>query len=300
MNVPLGLVSAVYAARRLPETRDPDAGRLPDPVGIVTLMAGIAAVVLALVKGREWGWASGQVLVSAGVGVAMLAVTVARSRRHPAPALELPMLRVPSFALAVASATAFFAGFAGMLLGGVLYLTQVWGQSVLRAGLELAVGPLLAMLAAVVASRLGPRLGMANVGAVGGVLVAAGLALNAVRLGVTPDFVRDYLPGQIITGAGVGLALPAFTAVAVSAVQATRFATAIGLSSAFRQIGAALGVAAFVALVGTPARDEAVAAYRNGWTFMIAAALLGAALMLATRWFTPRPAVETVAADAAA
>ncbi len=220
----------------------------------------------------------------------LLAVAVVRSRRHPAPALELPMLGVPSFALAVASAAAFFAGFGAMLLAGVLYLTQVWGHSVLRAGLELAVGPLLAMLAAVVASRLGPRVGMARLGAVGGVLVAAGIALNAARLGLEPDFVRDYLPGQVLTGTGVGLSMPAFTAVAVSAVPATRFATAIGLSSAFRQIGAALGVAAFVALVGSPARDQAVAAYRDGWTFMTVAALLGAGLMLATRRFAP-PAV---------
>jgi EmrB/QacA subfamily drug resistance transporter len=299
VNVPLGVVSAIYAALRLPETRDPDAGRLPDPVGIAALMAGIAALVLALVKGREWGWTSTQVLVSFAVAVTMLAVAVDRSRRHPAPALELAMLRMPSFALAVASATAFFAGFGGMLLAGVLYLTQVWGQSVLRAGLELAVGPLLAMLAAVAASRLGPRFGMANVGAVGGVLVAAGIALNAARLGVTPDFVRDYLPGQILTGAGVGLSMPAFTAAAISAVHATRFATAIGLSSAFRQIGAALGVAAFVALVGSPTRGQAVAAYRDGWAFMIAAALLGAAFMLATRWFSTGPAAAEPVTQAA-
>ena len=293
VNVPLGVVSAIYAARRLPETRDPAAGRLPDPVGILALMAGIAALVLALVKGREWGWTSGQVLVSAAGAVTLLAVAVVRSRRHPAPALELPMLRVPSFALAVASAAAFFAGFGAMLLAGVLYLTQVWGHSVLRAGLELAVGPLLAMLAAVVASRLGPRVGMAHLGAVGGVLVAAGIALNAARLGLEPDFVRDYLPGQVLTGTGGGLSMPAFTAVAVSAVPATRFATAIGLSSAFRQIGATLGVAAFVALVGSPARDRAVAAYQDGWTFMTVAALLGAGLMLATRWFAlPAAPVE--------
>jgi hypothetical protein len=106
---------------------------------------------------------------------------------------------------------------------------------------------------------------------------------------LTPDYASDYLPGQLLTGAGVGLSLPAFTSVAVNAVHATRFATAIGLSSAFRQIGGALGVAAFVALVGTPQRADAVAAYRTGWTFMIVAALAGAALMFATRFGSATP-----------
>jgi EmrB/QacA subfamily drug resistance transporter len=291
VNLPLGVVSGVYAALRLPETRDPEAGGLADPLGIVALMGGVATLVLALVKGRDWGWTSPQVVVCAALALTFLAVAVARSRRHPIPALELPMLRVPSFALAVASATAFFAGFSGMLLGGVLYLTQVWGQSVLRAGLELAVGPTLAMVAATTASRVGPRLGMANLGALGGALVAGGIALNAARLGLSPNYAGAYLPGQVLTGLGVGLSLPAFTAVAVHAVHPRRFATAIGLSSAFRQVGAALGVAAFVALVGTPSRAEAVTAYRTGWTFMSAAALLGGLLMLATRW-APAPAAE--------
>ena len=288
VNVPLGVLSAVYAAVRLPETRDPQAKGVPDLIGIVAVMGGIAAAVLALVKGRDWGWTSGQVLSWFAVAAVMLAIAVFRSTRHAVPAIELPMLKVPSFALAVASATAFFAGFAGMLLGGVLYLTQVWGQSILRAGFELAVGPLMAMAAATLASRIGPRYGMANLGAIGGVLLAAGIALNAARLGLTPDYVSTYLPGQILTGTGVGLSLPAFTAVAVNAVHATRFATAIGLSSAFRQIGSALGVAAFVALVGSPDRADAISAYRTGWTFMIVTALVGAALMLATR-FAPSP-----------
>jgi MFS family permease len=134
-----------------------------------------------------------------------------------------------------------------------------------------------------VASRIGPRVGMSAVGALGGLLVAAGIAFNAARLGLTPDYLGVFLPGQLIGGAGIGLAMPAFTAVAVGAVPPSRFATAIGISSMFRQVGGALGVAAFVALVGTPTRADAIDAYRHGWYFMIVAALLGGVLMLAAR-----------------
>ncbi len=288
VNLPLGLLSVWYAARRLEESRDPSARGLPDIGGTLALMVGVGALTLGLVKGREWGWDATGTLAAFAVAAAMTAVAVARSGRHPVPVLELPILRVRPFALAVAAALVFFAAFAALLLAGVLFLTQVWGQSILRAGLELAVGPLAALAFAAVASRVGPRIGMAAIGSVGGLLVAAGLVVNAARLGLAPDYAGAFLPGQLLTGAGVGLSIPAFTAVAVSAVTPARFATAIGISAMFRQVGAALGVAAFVAVVGTPARDHAIDAYRHGWVFMAAAATAAGLLMLAAHR-TPAP-----------
>jgi EmrB/QacA subfamily drug resistance transporter len=284
VNLPLGLISVWYAARRLDESRDADGRGLPDITGTLALMLGIGSLTLALVEGREWGWSATGTLLAFAVAAVMTALAVARSARHPVPVLELSILRIPSFALAVASACAFFAAFAALLLAGVLFLTQIWRHSILQAGLELAVGPLAAIAFAVIASRLGPRIGMSLIGAIGGLLVAAGIAYNAARLGLTPNYLGAFLPGQILTGAGVGLSMPAFTAVAVSAVAPARFATAIGISAMFRQVGAALGIAAFVAIVGTPARDIAIDAYRQGWALMAAAATIGAFLMLAARF----------------
>ena len=60
--------------------------------------------------------------------------------------IELPLLRVRSFAIANAATMVFFAGFAAMLLAGVLLLTQVWGYSVLTAGFALMPGPAMAAL----------------------------------------------------------------------------------------------------------------------------------------------------------
>jgi hypothetical protein len=252
-----------------------------------------------VVQGREWGWDATGTLTAFAVAAAMTFVAVARSVRHPVPVLELPILRVPSFALAVASAFAFFAAFAAILLAGVLFLTQVWGHSILRAGLELTAGPLAALAFAGLASRIGPRLGMATIGTIGGLLVAAGVGYNATRLGLTPDYAGALLPGQLLAGAGIGLSMPAFTAVAVTAVGPARIATAIGISAMFRQVGAALGVAAFVAVVGTPSREQAIDAYRNGWALMAAAATIGALLMLVIRLIESRASTPSATADPA-
>ncbi|HEU5109584.1 MAG TPA: MFS transporter [Micromonosporaceae bacterium] len=288
VNVPLGLVSIWYAARHVRESRDPAAGGLPDVAGTLALMLSVGALTLALVKGREWGWTDASTLVTTGAAAAMGVTAVVRSARHPAPVLELSLLRIPSFALAVTSAFAFFVAFAALLLAGVLFLTEVWGHSVLRAGLELAPGPLMALAFAAVAGRVGPRVGMPVVGGVGGLLVACGLLLNASLVGPTPDYLGTFLPGQLVTGAGVGLAMPAFTAVAVAAVGPARFSTAIGISSMFRQVGAALGVAALVAVLGTPGPDAVLAAFRRGWVFMAVAAAVGGLLLVAARFAPAR------------
>jgi EmrB/QacA subfamily drug resistance transporter len=290
VNLPLGAASVWYALRGVRESRDPAASGLPDVVGTLALMLGVGSLTLSLVKGREWGWTGTWTLVAFGVAAVMVAVAVLRSARHRVPVLELPLLRIPSFALAVASAFAFFASFAALLLAGVLFLTQVWGHSILRAGLELAPGPLAALVFAVVASRVGPRVGMSAVGGVGGLLVAGGLVLNATLVGPTPDYVGTYLPGQLVVGAGVGLAMPAFTAAAVAAVGPARLSTAIGISSMFRQVGAALGVAALVAILGTPTRDTALTAFRHSWVFMAVTAAIGGLLMALAR-FVPQPAL---------
>ncbi|TQJ08721.1 MFS transporter [Lapillicoccus jejuensis] len=300
VNLPLGLAAAVFAARRVPETRPEGGGRLPDLLGSLLVMVGVAGVVLAIVQGRPWGWTSGGVVASAVVGVLALASAVVRSTRHPEPALDVALLRVPSLAVAVAAATVFFTGFAAMLIAGVLFLTGVWGHSVLRAGAEMSVGPALAVVGAVAASRLGPRYGAGRVGAAGAVVVAVGLSTYPLLVTATPAYTRTFLPGQVLTGLGVGLALPAFTSLAVAAAPPARFATAIGLSTAFRQVGSALGVAVFVAVLGTPGPGQAVAAFGTAWHVMAVCVLAAAVLLATARRTAPATAPATAPVTAPA
>jgi EmrB/QacA subfamily drug resistance transporter len=283
VNVPLGLLSVAFAVRHLREKRDLSGGRLPDLIGTSLLMVGIGATTLGLVKAQDWSWTSGATFGCFAASAVLLVVVVLRSARHPAPVLDLAMLCVPRFALSVVSAFCFFVGFAGLLLAGVLFLTGVWQQSILRTGFELSPGPITALVFAVIASRLGGRLGMGFIGAAGGVLVAASLVWNATRLGVHPQYLTRLLPSQIVGGAGIGLAMPSFTTVAVSSVHPTRISTALGISSMFRQVGGALGIAALVAILGTPGATGALTAFRHGWLLMALACTAGAIAMLAVQ-----------------
>jgi MFS family permease len=105
-----------------------------------------------------------------------LAAFVRRSSTHPAPVIELALLRIRPVAIGNAAAMVFFAGFAAMLLGAVLFLTEVWGYSIVRAGLAIAPGPLVAAITAAPAGRIAARYGPRLPAVVGGLTFAAGFA----------------------------------------------------------------------------------------------------------------------------
>jgi EmrB/QacA subfamily drug resistance transporter len=269
INIPLGLFALVRIAQTIPEVRDDVRGRFPDLLGSLVLMAAIGSLTLGLVKGNDWGW-DGRSLGLFAAAAILLAVFAFRSARHPAPVVELSLLRPPAFALTALGSLLFFAAFAVMLLGNVLFLTSVWHYSVTRAGFAFLPGPLTAALVAGLSGRLAARFGSARMGAAGGILYALSSLWYLSQLGDQPRYLGEYFPGMLVGGTGIGLVLPALTALATATLPPARLATGIGVQTTFRQIGAALGLAAFVALVaGSTLATKSD--FDGAWLFMAVA-----------------------------
>ncbi len=270
------------ATRKIASRLGPARPPLPDGSGTVILIAAVSAATLGLVQGPAWHWDIR--VIGCFLGAAVLAaVLTVRSARHRAPVLELAIVRVPAFALACLSATLFFAAFAAMLLANVLFLTGVWHYSVLDAGLTLAPGPLAAAAVAPLAGRATSRLGAGVVGGLGALLFALGSVLWIVLIGLHPFYLSRCLATMLISGVGIGIALPAFTIAATATLPPQRLATGIGAQTMFRQIGGTLGVAAFVAILGTPAPGSVIGAYNATRDFMIATAVAAAVLLVLIR-----------------
>jgi predicted acylesterase/phospholipase RssA/CRP-like cAMP-binding protein len=87
------------------------------------------------------------------------------------------------------------------------------------------------------------------------------------RVGATPHFLTEWLPGIVLLGIGAGTLFPNLSGAAVASAPGQSFATATGLNSVARQLGAALGVALVVAIIGTPSPLHAVAAFDDAWKF---------------------------------
>jgi EmrB/QacA subfamily drug resistance transporter len=278
VNLPFSLVALVVGVRVLTEVKDPAAHR-SDLIGAGLLSVAVASLAAAIVKGSAWGWHSGLILGAFALAAVAIAGLVVRSRTHPNPIIEPAVIRHRAVALADLSSLVFFSGFGAMVLGGVLFLTGVWHESILRAGFMIAPGPLLAGLFAFPGGLLGARYSHRAVGTAGAVLFSLSGLWWIGHVGQTPDWLGAYLPGSLLGGMGVGLMLPSLGGAATSPLPPERFATGTALYAMCRQIGLALGVACLVAIIGTATGASAVSAFHHAWMFMVACSLTAGAIL---------------------
>nr|WP_260408329.1 MFS transporter [Planomonospora venezuelensis] len=223
----------------------------------------------------------------------------ARARRHRAPVLEPAIVRVPAFALAGLSAALFHVAFSAMLLANVLFLTGTWHYSIVQAGMALTPGPIAAVAVAPFAGRLAQRIGPGLVGGAGALLFGTGSGMFVALVGLEPAYWSRFFPAMLVGGGGVGLALPAFTIAATATLAPQKLATGIGAQTMFRQIGSALGVAAFVAVLGTPTAATAMSAHDDTRWFMIASSAAAALALVLIRPRRPAPRPHQEAPEAA-
>ncbi len=280
INLPIGIGGLYLTSRVLVESRAPGRRQLPDLGGAVLLALGVSSLVFGIVKGGEWGWADTRVVAAFAAAAALGALFVLQSRRHRSPLLDPALLRTRSVAVANAFMMIAASGFFAYILANVLFLTGVWGYSVLQAGLAGTPGPLVGAVVARPADALAERLGHRLVIVLGTLIWACGLIFLIQAVGVEPNFLGEWLPAVVILGIGGGIAFPVVSSIAVAHAPGGRFATASGLNSISRQIGAALGVAILVAVVGTPTPAEALDAFHSGWTFSVICMLAAAVAAL--------------------
>jgi EmrB/QacA subfamily drug resistance transporter len=291
VNVPIGLAAALYAARILVESRDESQRRLPDLLGTAVLTIAIGALALGLIKAPDWGWFAPRTVGCWAAAVVGVAIFWLRCERHPSPVIDLTMLRVRSYAMANAAALLFAAAFGAMLLGNVLFLTGVWRESALTAGLSLAPGPVMAAFVSVPAGKLADRVGQRYLASLGCLLFGGACLWWVLRATTHVDFTGTLLPGMLVGGAGVGLTFPTLASAAAASLPQARFATGSAVLTMARQIGAVLGVSVVVGVIGTPNPLHPMTAFDDAWRVMIIPSIAGA---LAAIWIGRVEPVEAL------
>ena len=273
VNLPIGL-AALALGGRMPAPAVAGGVPRPDLVGSGVVIGAVGLAALGAVQGPVWGWDDPRVL-GAFLGAAVLVpVLLRRCRRHPAPALALSLFKLRSFRFGNLGALLLGMSFFGLVLANALYLTQVWGYSVLTAGLAIAPGPLASAAAAVLAGRFTDRIDPRRFVGPGAVVSALAAVWLATQVGPSPEFLAAWLPGMLLMGIGVGLGFATIVAVCVRDLGPAELGIGSGMSATTRQLGAVFGVAILVAILGpAPAPD----AYDAGWWAMGGLALAAVA-----------------------
>jgi EmrB/QacA subfamily drug resistance transporter len=290
VNLPV-LAVAVVAARRV-LTESVVGGPAPDLLGVALLSLAVASLALGITQGEDWGWSSAPVLGALALAAGLGVLAVRRARRHPAPAIDLSLFENRTVALANAATVAYALGFFAMLLANVLFLTTVWQYSTLKAGLAITPGPLVVAALSRSTGAWAARVGYRRVLVVGGLTFAAAQLWSVAFMPLQPDYLGRWLPASIIGGVGVALTFPVLSAAAVAGLPMDRFGIGGAVNQTARQMGAVLGIALLVAILGAPASlDEAVTAFRHAWLLCAGASVLSA--LISSRQH--RLAVTTVA-----
>lgn len=240
VNLPITLVAAWLTLRSVEESRLPGGARL-DRSGMVTFTLAAGALTYGLIEAGEHGWAAARTLGPLGVAVAAFAAFLVIESRHPNPMLDLRLFAGRSFSGIMAGAALLMpAAFA------CLAFTSLWLQQDLRLGpvmAGLALSPMAAtsLLVSVAVSRLLPGLPPRTALGGGLLLVGAGAFLQGL-LGEHSDWTA-LAPGLVVTGVGVGLAVPALSSAAMAYAPPRRAGMAAGTVNTVRQLGYALAIA---------------------------------------------------------
>ncbi len=274
INLPVCLVVAALGRRILVENAGQTSEHRPDYAGAALVTIALGSLALGVSQSERWGFDDTRTIVAIGLAVVLTPLFIARQRRHPEPVLDLELFRARSFSVANSATILFSAGFAAYGLNNVLFLRQVWGMSVLGAGLATAVGPLTVALAAPFTGRLAVRYGFRPPLLVGPVVLATAVLTYRYALTADRNLVLWIVMG-CIGGLGVACVIPVNSAAAVSELPPPRFGIGGAVTNTARQIGSVIGIAALVALLGEPtSRESVVAAHERGWMFIAAVFLI--------------------------
>lgn len=264
VNLPIGAALLVGGLAVLPAQVRGIGSRLPDAIGSIALGLGIAGVVSALTEGERWGWWDVRTIGLAAVGLLLIGVTILRSRAHEAPAIDLALWRSGTYTIAGLGLAMFSANMFAWNLAAPLFATTIWHWTILQTAGALCIGAVASMLGSLSAGRLTTSANQVRVAILAALLFAGSNAIWASNLfGSESNFWGAWLPAALLGGAGLGLGFTCLSTLAAGTIAPLKFAGGLGMTVAVRQVGGAVGVAGFAAIMASSAGAGSLSAFHR-------------------------------------
>jgi EmrB/QacA subfamily drug resistance transporter len=301
VNLPIGVATALAALRLVDGREGIGLGKGADIPGAVLLTGGLMLGVYTILEVEQQGWGSTQTLGLGGVAIALIAAFLVRQAKAANPLMPLRLFRSRNVSGANLVQALLVVGMFGMFFLGALYMQRVLGYDALEVGLAylpttLVMGTMSFRFSAQLNMRYGPKATLIP----SMVAIGAGLLLFA-RTPVDATYVVDLLPPTVLIGLGAGLAFPSLMTLAMSGATPQDSGLASGLVNTSVQVGGAIGLAVLATLASERSDsalaqgESAASALNSGYhlAYLVGAALIGVALVVALRVFRTEPEAAT-------
>jgi EmrB/QacA subfamily drug resistance transporter len=289
INVPVGIAGIIVSRLFITESRDESEEQRLDLPGLISSALGLFGLTYALIEGNNYGWSSARILAGFALAAVGLVTFVLLEHRQRVPMLDLSLFKNPTFAGANVTMLLVALAMFGVFFFNSLYLGQVLGYSPIQTGATFLPLTILIVFVAPLAGRFSDKIGSRWLMGVGLVLLSASL-LSFSTLGVDSTF-WEIVPGLILGGFGMSLAMTPTTAAAMGSVPVDKAGVGSAVLNSMRQVGGSLGIALMGAIVAASVSvvptspeypDQFVEGYHNALHVAAAIAILGAVVAVAT------------------
>jgi EmrB/QacA subfamily drug resistance transporter len=246
VNIPIGILALLLAARVLPESRSPAARNL-DLLGVVMISVAMFLLTYPIIQGRDEGWATWIVALLAA-SLPVLGVFIAYQRnliaKRKAPLVQLELFRDRAFLIGSLITFVFQSGVLSYFVAMSIFLQGGLGFSPATSAVRLMAYQIAIVAGSLLSARLSAVLGR-SVLTLGVVLLTLGLIGTMLILQATALEYRGYelIPALLVGGLGFGFVIAPLQSIILARINPSFAGSASGVLSTIQQIGSAIGVA---------------------------------------------------------
>ncbi len=278
INVPIGIFCIWQSLTILHESVHPREKIRLDLIGMFQLIVGVGAIAFGIVEMKSANWSESELISIIVLGLVIILSYLPWAKINPEPLFDLNLFKNKTFLFANLAGISFGIAFSIMFFSFFFWMKNIWHYSLTMAGTAIMPGPLMVVPTAIISGKIASKIGHRPLLIIGAITYALSGLLYLFIPDQSPDYIREWLPGLLLSRISVGLVMPSLSAAAVFGLPPKDYAVGSAINNAVRQIGAVIGVSITVLLLAkTPLQ---ITDFKLTYSIHIALALMTAILCI--------------------